>query len=107
MNNLRYYKKITRVFNIPFYEEGKHKHTLYCFPGKMGTHATTWLWFVDELPEPGKLCTYLCEEDGINPDAKNFGTVVLSNGGMFIHHGECNEIRSGIPTDPHYILVSC
>ena len=99
---MEHIKTITKVFNIPFYEEGKHRHTLYKFRGKMGTHASTWLYFIDKLPEEGELCMYFCWEDGISPEwTKNFTTIC----GNFIHYAECREIN-GKGTEECLVFVN-
>ena len=90
-------KTITKVFAIPFVDEKPKRHKLHLFFGKVGTTATTRIWFVDGLPEVDKLCLYIDENDFISPEDKNFSSKILNYN---IHHSLCREIRND-----EYILV--
>ena len=49
-------KTLSKIFMIPCYEDTKKKHKLYLFTGKVGTVPAPRIWFIDNLPEAGKLC---------------------------------------------------
>ena len=93
-------KTLNKVFQIPCYEESKKKHKLFLFTGKVGTVPAPRIWFIDNLPEAGKLCMYINEDDGHSPEDKNFN-MCISNVNFI--YGMCAEIRGD--GEDCYVLV--
>ena len=83
---------VSKIVQLP-HDAKRKKHTFYQVAGKVGTHPTTLIWFVDKLPEVGRGCIFLYEDQQgfISPASKNFN--ICGNFPSLVHYGICDKIN--------------
>lgn len=82
---------VKKIVQLPL-DEKKKKHTFYQVAGKVGTHPTTLIWFVDKLPEVGQGSIFLYEDQQgfISPTNRNFN---VCNFLSLVRYGTCDKIN--------------
>lgn len=93
------YGKVTKVFEAPW-EDKRHRHAVFKAYGKVGTTASTLIFFIDEVPELEQPCKFVSFSDlSVDPFEPN------SNWGLICH----NYIKTGYVTkinDDGFVFVS-
>lgn len=93
------YGKITKVLETPW-EDKRHRHTIFKAYGKVGTTASTLIFFIDEVPELEQTCKFVSFSDlAVDP-------FELGNNWSLICY---NYIRTGYVTkinDDGFVFVS-
>lgn len=86
---MRVIKSITKIVQLDC-DDRRRKHMFYQVAGKVGTKATTLIWFVDRLPEVGEHCLFFDENDHISPEMANFNLIHNNH----LHSGICDKMNS-------------
>lgn len=88
-----------KLFEAPW-EDKRHRHKIYKAFGKVGTTATTCIYFIDKVPKLGEGCWFVCDNDlAVDPfEPNNNWSLICYN---YINHGEVTKIN-----DDGYVFVS-
>lgn len=92
------YGEITKVFMAPW-EDKRHRHKIFHAYGKVGTTATTSIYFIDSVPKLGELCNFTCFMDlSVDPfEPNNNWSLICYN---YICSGQVTKIN-----DDGYVFV--